>query len=104
MRRRFLFGLLAVVPTDAFLNPLPRRLEAVVLDADGTFLNPLHQVTEANAAAIREARAAGLKVFLATGRARSGPWVDECLEPLELSSPGMWTGILTCAQPSCTAH
>ena len=29
--------------------------------------------------AVLAARAAGLKVFLATGRARSGPWVKECL-------------------------
>lgn len=41
------------------------------------------------------ARAAGLKVFLATGRARSGPWVKECLVPLSLEAPGVFTQGLT---------
>lgn len=40
---------------------LPRRLEAVVLDADGTFLDPDHKVSPANAAAIEAARECGLR-------------------------------------------
>ena len=55
----------------------------------------LPQVSPANAEAILAARAAGLKVFLATGRARSGPWVKECLVPLSLEAPGVFTQGLT---------
>lgn len=79
----------------ALLSALPERLEAVVLDADGSFLNPEHRVSPANAEAVREARAAGLRVFLATGRARSGAWVDECLAPLDLQYPGTFLQGLT---------
>ena len=53
------------------------------------------QVSPANADAILAARAAGLKVFLATGRARSGPWVEECLVPHSLEAPGVFTQGLT---------
>lgn len=74
---------------------LPRCLDAVVLDADGSFLDPAHKVSAANADAIKAARSAGLKVFLATGRARSGPWVEECLSPLSLDAPGVFTQGLT---------
>mmetsp|Transcript_23638 Transcript_23638/g.74412 ORF Transcript_23638/g.74412 Transcript_23638/m.74412 type:complete len:367 (-) Transcript_23638:182-1282(-) len=74
---------------------LPRRLEAVVLDADGSFLDPQHKVSPANAEAVLAARRAGLQVFLATGRARSGPWVQECLVPLSLDCPGVFTQGLT---------
>lgn len=95
-----MLSLIWITPTLAaasFLqrSPLPRRLKAVVLDADGTFLDPQHKVSEANAAAILAAREAGLKVFLATGRARSGPWVPECLEPLALDKPGVFNQGLT---------
>ena len=46
--------LLACVPASAALQlprlrPLPRRLEAIVLDADGSFLGPDHKVSPANA-------------------------------------------------------
>ena len=46
--------LLACVPASAALQlprlrPLPRRLEAIVLDADGSFLDPDHKVSPANA-------------------------------------------------------
>ena len=34
-------------------------------------------------------------MFLATGRARSGPWVEECLVPLSLEAPGVFTQGLT---------
>lgn len=66
-----------------------------MLDADGTFLDPDHRVSEANAAAVEAARSAGLRVFLATGRACSGPWVDECLTPLQLEKPGVFIQGLT---------
>ena len=34
-------------------------------------------------------------MFLATGRARSGPWVEECLAPHSLEAPGVFTQGLT---------
>ena len=40
----------------------------IALDSDGTLLNGEHQVPRENYEAIQEARAAGVKVVLATGR------------------------------------
>ena len=40
----------------------------IALDIDGTLLNGEHQVPRENYEAIQEARAAGVKVVLATGR------------------------------------
>tara|TARA_B110001452_G_scaffold251177_1_gene240012 strand:- start:4396 stop:5403 length:1008 start_codon:yes stop_codon:yes gene_type:complete len=102
MRRTAALLLLAAAPCLPLQLPRlprlrgpPRRLEAVVLDADGTFLDPDHRVSEANAAAVEAARSAGLRVFLATGRACSGPWVGECLTPLQLETPGVFIQGLT---------
>lgn len=96
IRQQLALLLLSLAAAASWLRlPLPRRLEAVVLDADGTFLDPDHKVTSANAKAIKAAREAGLRVFLATGRARSGPWVQECLEPLDLIYPGVFIQGLT---------
>ena len=54
MHSRGVVLLLACVPASAALQlprlrPLPRRLEAIVLDADGSFLDPDHKVSPANA-------------------------------------------------------
>ena len=65
-------------------------ITTVVLDADGTTLNPQHEMTPTVAASIQEARDAGLKVLLATGRARAGPWVQDVLEPHNLVTPGVF--------------
>ena len=95
--RGLLLVLAVCVPASLALLPrlLPRRLEAIVLDADGSFLDPNHKVSSANADAVLAARRAGLRVFIATGRARSGPWVKECLVPLSLEAPGVFTQGLT---------
>ena len=78
---------------------MARSRPSCSLDADGThvrsFLDPEHRVSEANAAAVEAARSAGLRVFLATGRACSGPWVGECLTPLQLEAPGVFIQGLT---------
>lgn len=58
-------------------------------------LTPDHELSPAVAEAIGEARAAGLRVFCATGRARAGPWVDDILRPLDLTAPGVFTQGLT---------
>ena len=52
----------------SFRRPTP-PITPVVLDADGTTLNPAHELTPNVAAAIAEARDAGLTVMFATGRA-----------------------------------
>ena len=54
MHSRGVVLLLACIPASAALQlprlrPLPRRLEAIVLDADGSFLDPDHKVSPANA-------------------------------------------------------
>lgn len=53
------------------------RYELVVIDLDGTMLGRNGRVSERNRAALAEARAAGLEVIIATGRA-----LIESLEPL----------------------
>jgi hydroxymethylpyrimidine pyrophosphatase-like HAD family hydrolase len=53
-----------------------RGLSGIVLDIDGTLLDPWHRVAPATAAAVERARAAGLHVLLASGRSarrRSSP-------------------------------
>ena len=70
-------------------------ITTVVLDADGTALDPSHKITEPVACAIRDARAAGLRVIVATGRARAGPWVGNVLEPMDLVAPGVFLQGLT---------
>ena len=47
---------------------LPNGYRALLLDLDGTLLDRTSRVTEANAAAVREATDAGLEVWIATGR------------------------------------
>ena len=92
---RLLVGtLLLLQPSDAFirafLRPTPAPIKTIILDADGTTLNPAHEMTPAVAASISEARAAGLQVMIATGRARAGPWVEDILEPNTLVTPGVF--------------
>ena len=45
-----------------------RQLRGIVLDVDGTLLDPSHRITPVTAAAVARARAAGLRVVLASGR------------------------------------
>ena len=46
-------GLARVNGFSAVPRPLPAKIDAVVLDADGSFLTPDHTVTAGNAAAVR---------------------------------------------------
>jgi Cof subfamily protein (haloacid dehalogenase superfamily) len=79
---------------------LPR---AIVLDADGTLLNRAHCLSPKVERAIRSAQDAGVLVMPATGRARSGPWVDEVLNPLFDNSPrGVFLqGLIVCDGQRC---
>ena len=45
------------------------KIDLIALDLDGTLLDPLGRVTQASKDAIAQARASGVEVFLATGRA-----------------------------------
>jgi HAD superfamily hydrolase (TIGR01484 family) len=43
-------------------------VQAIVLDVDGTLLDPRHRVTEATRRAIARAQAAGMRIVLASAR------------------------------------
>ena len=45
------------------------KIDLIALDLDGTLLDPFGRVTQASKDAIAQARASGVEVFLATGRA-----------------------------------
>lgn len=66
----------------ASLPPLGRTPRLLLFDLDGTLLDPVRQISEANRRAIRSAMARGVRVGFATGRSRRSvwPWVEE-LQP-----------------------
>mmetsp|Transcript_5631 Transcript_5631/g.20492 ORF Transcript_5631/g.20492 Transcript_5631/m.20492 type:complete len:320 (-) Transcript_5631:1966-2925(-) len=64
-------------------------IELIATDVDGTLLNSEHCLTDRTVRAVRRARELGVKVVLATGKAR-GPWAAEVLPALELSEPGVF--------------
>jgi Cof subfamily protein (haloacid dehalogenase superfamily) len=71
-----------------------QRLRGIVLDVDGTLLDPAHRIAPATAAAVRRARAAGLHVLLASGRSARA-MVDQ-LVALQLDGPAIaFNGALT---------
>lgn len=57
---------------------MPRRYDLLAIDLDGTLLDSGGRVSPGNAAAIREARAAGMRVAVCTGRG-----LVECAQYLE---------------------
>jgi hypothetical protein len=69
-------------------------LRGIVLDVDGTLLDPGHRIAPATAAAVQRARSAGLHVLLASGRsARS---MLDVLAELGLDGPAIaFNGALT---------
>jgi Cof subfamily protein (haloacid dehalogenase superfamily) len=69
-------------------------LRGIVLDVDGTLLDPTHKIAPATAAAVQRARRAGLHVLLASGRsARS---MLDVLAELGLDGPAIaFNGALT---------
>ena len=61
-------GLQGVHMTAVFCSNGSMKYELIGIDVDGTLLGPDHKLDAATIAAIGDARAAGLKVCLATGR------------------------------------
>ena len=61
-------------------------IKLVAIDIDGTLLNSQRQITAEVHAAIQEAKKAGVKIVIATGRPISG--VRAILEELNLTDTG----------------
>jgi Cof subfamily protein (haloacid dehalogenase superfamily) len=49
-------------------SEMPNRFKLAAIDLDGTLLGPDHQISAANASAVRQLQAAGAQVILASGR------------------------------------
>ena len=47
---------------------MPRRYDMLAVDLDGTLVNSRGEVSPANAAALRAAREAGMRIAVCTGR------------------------------------
>ncbi len=58
-------------------------IKLVAIDIDGTLLNSQHQITAEVHSTIQEAKKAGVKIVIATGRPISG--VQAILEELNLT-------------------
>src|SRR5918997_30396 len=70
------------------------QLRGIVLDVDGTLLDPAHRITPATAAAVARARGAGLHVLLASGR--SARAMSTFMTALGLEGPAVaFNGALT---------
>lgn len=70
------------------------QLRGIVLDVDGTLLDPWHRITPATAAAVARARSAGLHVLLASGR--SARAMSAFMATLGLEGPAVaFNGALT---------
>jgi len=83
------------VANAALLFAAPKPPSLIVLDADGTLLTPQHTVNPAVSEAVLSAQKEGIPVILATGRARSGPWLNEVIRPLSLDGAGVFLQGLT---------
>eukprot|EP00897_Mesotaenium_endlicherianum_P003353 jgi/Mesen1/3045/ME000018S02360 len=71
-------------------KPTQRKvIKLIATDVDGTLLNSKHELTERTEQAIRRAQELGVKVMVATGKAR-GPWTKHILPRLNLTTPGVY--------------
>jgi ribonucleotide monophosphatase NagD (HAD superfamily) len=82
---------------------LPIRLLAI--DIDGTLLNSLFQIPEANLEMLRQAHAAGIEVVLVTGRRHTfaparAPAISSIAICCPWRPPGCWSS--TCASSAAT--
>lgn len=68
---------------------LDRKISVIATDVDGTLLDSSQNLSERTERAIHMATEQGVKVILATGKAR-GPWVGDILPRLGLSTPGVF--------------
>lgn len=80
------------------------RYDLFAVDLDGTLLNSAGRISERNAAAVRRARAAGLRIVVCTGRG-----LVECrhyLDAIEQTEPVIVAGgsIIACPVTSRTVH
>ena len=60
-------------------------IKLVAVDIDGTLLNNQKEITPEVFSAVQDAKAAGVKIVIATGRPIAG--VQKLLEELELNQP-----------------
>ncbi|KAJ1619972.1 HAD-like domain-containing protein, partial [Pavlovales sp. CCMP2436] len=67
--------------------PLARIPRVVFTDCDGTMLGPDHRLSDRTRAALRALTHAGVRVVPATGRGRSGSWIEHVL-----SEPALMNG------------
>src|SRR5262249_42886300 len=86
------------------LGPMPRRFDMLAVDLDGTLVNSRGEVSPGNAAAIRAARDAGMRIAVCTGRG-----LAECvhfLEAIEQDEPVAVAGgsIIACPVQRRTIH
>eukprot|EP00241_Pyramimonas_parkeae_P002343 CAMPEP_0114241078 /NCGR_PEP_ID=MMETSP0058-20121206/9445_1 /TAXON_ID=36894 /ORGANISM="Pyramimonas parkeae, CCMP726" /LENGTH=529 /DNA_ID=CAMNT_0001353589 /DNA_START=221 /DNA_END=1810 /DNA_ORIENTATION=+ len=93
-------------------RPARREIKLIGLDMDGTFLNSRVEVSTRNAQAVRAAQAAGVRVFVATGKAR--PAAVKACTPAALvgdggivgpSTPGVFLqGLNVYGEGGCVLH
>lgn len=67
------------------MNAIPESIKLIVIDIDGTLLNPQQKITPPTQKAIREARDMGIIVTLATARRYEG--TREIIDKLQLEHP-----------------
>jgi hypothetical protein len=68
---------------------MPSPYKLIATDIDGTLLTSHHELTPRTERALKRAQAEGLRVILATGRARTNRAV-ELLETLQLTTPAIF--------------
>nr|ADF43173.1 HDH1m [Chlamydomonas reinhardtii] len=66
-----------------------KNIRLIVTDVDGTLLDSSQQLSPRVEAAVKEARALGVPLVIATGKAR-GPWTADVLLGLQLDTPGVF--------------
>ncbi|GFH28522.1 uncharacterized protein HaLaN_27028, partial [Haematococcus lacustris] len=64
-------------------------IKLIVSDVDGTLLNSAQQLTPRVERAVKAAAAAGVPLWVATGKAR-GPWVADVFPRLHMTQPGVF--------------
>lgn len=68
---------------------MAHQIKMIATDIDGTLLNSHHQLSSRTEQALKRAKAEGIHVILATGRARTNRAID-LLDILQLPTPGIF--------------
>ena len=79
---------------------MTQPIELIVVDLDGTLLNPDHQMTERVEKALKAAMEKGVKVVIATGKTFHS--AKDIIERLSLTTPGIYLQGLAIYQPDGT--